>query len=86
VHPKTGKVCVPIDPDTAWEFDPDDVPTVQQLLQEINEQQQQQDGGASPQQQVSTSVCKLSLASIFWQQSCQRLRECASLDCLLHAL
>ena len=22
VHPKTGKVCVPIDPDTAWEFDP----------------------------------------------------------------
>lgn len=22
VHPKTGKVCVPIDPDVAWEFDP----------------------------------------------------------------
>ena len=22
VHPKTGKVCVPIDPDAAWEFDP----------------------------------------------------------------
>jgi DNA primase small subunit len=64
VHPKTGKVCVPIDPDAAWEFDPDDVPTVQQLLQEINEQQQQQDGGASPQQQVGTSVFGNALASI----------------------
>lgn len=50
VHPKTGKVCVPIDPEAAWDFDPDDVPTVQQLVQEINEQQQ--DAGASPQQQV----------------------------------
>ncbi|KAF6251539.1 primase subunit of DNA polymerase alpha [Scenedesmus sp. NREL 46B-D3] len=49
VHPKTGKVCVPIDPESAWEFDPDDVPTVQQLLQEINEQQT--DGSASAQQQ-----------------------------------
>lgn len=52
MHPKTGKVCVPIDPESAWEFDPDDVPTVQQLLQEINEQQT--DGSASAQQQVRT--------------------------------
>jgi DNA primase small subunit len=40
VHPKTGKVCVPIDPAAAWEFDPDEVPTVQQLVKELAEQQQ----------------------------------------------
>lgn len=37
VHPKTGKVCVPIDPACAWEFDPDTVCTVGQLLNELNE-------------------------------------------------
>jgi DNA primase small subunit len=36
VHPKTGKVCVPIDPRHAWEFDPDTVCTVGQLLNELN--------------------------------------------------
>lgn len=50
VHPKTGKVCVPIDPAQAWEFDPDEVPTVQQLAHELSaaaQQQQQQQGGAA---------------------------------------
>ena len=45
VHPKTGKVCVPIDPEAAWDFDPDNVPTVQQLVQELAEQQQQAAAG-----------------------------------------
>ncbi len=36
VHPKTGKVCVPIDPKHAWSFDPDTVCTVGQLLNELN--------------------------------------------------
>lgn len=36
VHPKTGKVCVPIDPKSPEAFDPDAVPTVAQLLNEIN--------------------------------------------------
>ena len=36
VHPKTGKVCVPIDPKHAWEFDPDTVCTVGKLLNELN--------------------------------------------------
>lgn len=40
MHPKTGKVCVPIDPEQAWQFDPEAVPTVQQLVQELGEQQQ----------------------------------------------
>eukprot|EP00160_Parvularia_atlantis_P017884 Unigene6343_Nuclearia_a/m.19539 Unigene6343_Nuclearia_a/g.19539 ORF Unigene6343_Nuclearia_a/g.19539 Unigene6343_Nuclearia_a/m.19539 type:complete len:460 (-) Unigene6343_Nuclearia_a:72-1451(-) len=34
VHPKTGRVCVPIDPARADEFDPFDVPTVIDLLEE----------------------------------------------------
>ena len=37
VHPKTGKVCVPIDPNTADGFDPTTVPHVVQLHNELNE-------------------------------------------------
>ena len=37
VHPSTGRVCVPIDVRRLEEFDPFDVPTVTQLLQEIDE-------------------------------------------------
>lgn len=37
VHPGTGRVCVPIDPTKAHEFDPIEVPTVTQLLSEIDE-------------------------------------------------
>ena len=36
VHPGTGRVCVPIDPARADEFDPLTVPTVTQLLTEID--------------------------------------------------
>lgn len=36
VHPKTGRVCVPIDPDKADEFDPGLVPTIGRLVDEIN--------------------------------------------------
>eukprot|EP00164_Ancoracysta_twista_P007422 GFYU01010534.1.p1 GENE.GFYU01010534.1~~GFYU01010534.1.p1 ORF type:complete len:489 (+),score=154.31 GFYU01010534.1:59-1525(+) len=37
VHPKTGRVCVPIDPDTCDEFDPLTVPTVAQLHQDMDD-------------------------------------------------
>lgn len=36
VHPKTGRVCVPIDPNCCEEFDPTAVPTLSKLLEEIN--------------------------------------------------
>ncbi|KAA0034894.1 amino acid permease 3-like [Cucumis melo var. makuwa] len=36
VHPKTGRICVPIDPEHCDEFDPTTVPTVAQLLEELN--------------------------------------------------
>ncbi|KAG6334972.1 hypothetical protein ID866_4128 [Astraeus odoratus] len=36
VHPKTGRVCVPIDPANVDEFNPRGVPTVAQLLRELD--------------------------------------------------
>lgn len=36
IHPGTGRICVPIDPRKAEEFDPLSVPTVMELLAEID--------------------------------------------------
>merc|ERR1712151_1017005 len=36
VHPKTGRVCVPIDPDSVDSFDPENVPTIGRLVDELN--------------------------------------------------
>lgn len=36
VHPKTGRVCVPIDPAKAESFDPAEVPTIGRLVEELN--------------------------------------------------
>ncbi|XP_050377536.1 uncharacterized protein LOC126794798 [Argentina anserina] len=36
VHPKTGRVCVPIDPNRCEEFDPTAVPTLSTLVEELN--------------------------------------------------
>lgn len=44
VHPKTGRVCVPIDVNKVEEFDPFDVPTLPQLMDELDEFQKN-DGG-----------------------------------------
>ncbi|CAG9461322.1 unnamed protein product [Pedinophyceae sp. YPF-701] len=45
VHPKTGRVCVPIDPARATEFSPEAVPTVQQLLKELEAARRRAAGG-----------------------------------------
>ncbi|KAI8469954.1 MAG: hypothetical protein J3K34DRAFT_521751 [Monoraphidium minutum] len=37
VHPKTGRVCVPLDVDAIWEFDPEEVPSLGGLLREVKE-------------------------------------------------
>lgn len=39
VHPKTGRICVPVNPKTIDDFDPETVPTVGQLLRELDETQ-----------------------------------------------
>lgn len=40
IHPKTGFVCVPIDPDKCAEFEPSKAPTLATLLDEINARRQ----------------------------------------------
>ena len=37
IHPKTGRVCVPVDPERVDEFDPMAVPDVGTLLRELDE-------------------------------------------------
>ncbi|KAF8583303.1 prim-pol domain-containing protein [Ramaria rubella] len=37
IHPGTGRVCVPVDPERVHDFDPEGVPTVGQLLRELND-------------------------------------------------
>nr|CCA14049.1 DNA primase small subunit putative [Albugo laibachii Nc14] len=36
VHPKTGRICVPIDPQAIIDFNPDNAPTLALLQQELN--------------------------------------------------
>ncbi|XP_060582301.1 DNA primase small subunit-like [Ruditapes philippinarum] len=36
IHPKTGRVCVPIDPENIDEFDPFAVPTISTIVDELN--------------------------------------------------
>ncbi|XP_020274034.1 DNA primase small subunit isoform X1 [Asparagus officinalis] len=36
IHPKTGRICVPIDPNNCDDFDPRTVPTISQLIDELN--------------------------------------------------
>jgi DNA primase small subunit len=45
VHPKTGRVCVPVDPNHIDDFEPERVPTVAQLLHELNEAKETSEGG-----------------------------------------
>jgi DNA primase small subunit len=40
VHPKTGRICVPVDPRHVDDFDPFEVPTVTELLRQIDEWQE----------------------------------------------
>ena len=37
VHPKTGRVCVPIQVESIEEFDPFEVPTLPRLMKELDE-------------------------------------------------
>lgn len=37
VHPKTGKICIPFTANTVDKFQPDKVPTITTLIEEVNE-------------------------------------------------
>lgn len=68
VHPKTGRICVPVDPETIDEFDPGLVPTVGQLLRELDAVTPESSGEEHPGLFVS-----LSGRSRCWQNVCLRL-------------
>jgi DNA primase small subunit len=36
VHPATGRICIPVNPRDVDSFDPDGVPTIGQLLRELD--------------------------------------------------
>jgi len=44
IHPKTGRVCIPFNPDRVAEFNPEAVPTVQDLAGEWNQYASQNPG------------------------------------------
>ena len=46
VHPKTGRVCVPVRVEDADTFDPEEVPTLEQLERELDEAADVTGGGA----------------------------------------
>jgi DNA primase small subunit len=75
VHPKTGKVCVPIHPKHAWEFDPDSVCTVGKLLNELNRGEKKGEGSGDGAHHESYMTTEMGLAV-------QTFRECF-LDSLL---
>lgn len=58
VHPGTGRVCVPINTKKCEEFDPLGVPTVTELLEEIDEwkSEQSEEGSAKVQDWEKTSL------------------------------
>ena len=44
VHPKTGRVCIPIDTKKVDEFNPFDVPTLPQLMEELEAYEETKEG------------------------------------------
>lgn len=57
IHPKTGKVCVPIlDVDNCHDFDPDGVPTLPTLVKELDEAPPATDGATQKDMFEHTSL------------------------------
>mmetsp|Transcript_33697 Transcript_33697/g.77765 ORF Transcript_33697/g.77765 Transcript_33697/m.77765 type:complete len:408 (+) Transcript_33697:620-1843(+) len=57
VHPKTGRVCVPIAPDKVREFDPFAVPTVGELVRELDMTTKGGDEGIADWERTSLKKC-----------------------------
>jgi DNA primase small subunit len=53
VHPKTGRVCVPIDPNRCDEFDPFGVPTLTSLINELDSYEKESGSSDAPEKRVS---------------------------------
>lgn len=65
VHPKTGRVCVPIEVGEASRFDPFAVPTLADLMRELDEYEATKDGGKDGEDGVAYDWQKTSLREPF---------------------
>lgn len=65
VHPKTGKVCVPFNPNLVQKFDPMTVPTINLLLDEINAYDEKQSVAMETPEDVKNKVKDHKKTSIF---------------------
>ncbi|ODM86736.1 DNA primase small subunit [Orchesella cincta] len=64
VASETGKVCVPFDPKKAFEFDTDAVPSITQLLNEINAFDKSQKSEGEPEQKETKTVVDFKKTSL----------------------
>lgn len=60
IHPKTGKVCVPFNPSAVAKFDPTTVPTLRQILKEIDQfdDKDKEDGSEKNRIALASSIIK----------------------------
>lgn len=65
IHPKTGRVCVPIQVDKIDSFDPFSVPTLPQILSELDEYEKKQNDGAGGDENKVRDWQKTSLRNSF---------------------
>lgn len=79
IHPKTGRVCVPFDPFDCEAFNPELVPTVQDLFSEYNNSE-----GHSSQQDFLKSSCVAPYLQVF-DQFMQRLETTFQAERVAHA-
>ncbi len=57
IHPKTGRVCIPFDPSDVDHFNPDNVPTINQIVQELDKfAKEDKENSASIQDYDKTSL------------------------------
>ena len=61
------QVCVPMDPEEVWDFDPEEVPTVQQLLREADAGPKAAGGAKAKWDQTALAPCMRFFNSQFLQ-------------------
>lgn len=65
IHPKTGRVCVPFDPHNCENFNPDNVPTVQDLLNDWNKAAESAPNGQVDRSEFMQSSCVAPYVQVF---------------------
>ena len=77
IHPKTGRVCVPIDPTKAEDFDPFSVPTVRTLCAEVDafDKEHPNETDVSDQRKTAMQGALDVFEKTFWNGLCSTIRK-----------